>query len=131
MLKRLAQPFDGAGGGGLGGGSEDEGQRHDEKGNGSAGSPRRRVGKRLLGEEQHEDAETFTTKLANLRQDIAARQDTSGDKFTIELDGQTLDNRGISGELILRRAERIKNCFGDDVRIGRFAGFDLFLQIAS
>jgi hypothetical protein len=39
-----------------------------------------------------------------------------------------LDNRGIAGELILRRAEKIKNCFGDDVRIGRFAGFDLFLR---
>jgi hypothetical protein len=76
----------------------------------------------------HEDAETFTGRLANLRQDTAARQDTSGDKFTIELDGQTLDNRGIAGELILRRAEKIKNCFGDDVRIGRFAGFDLFLR---
>ena len=56
----------------------------------------------------HEDAETFTGRLANLRQDIAARQDTSGDKFTIELDGQTLDNRGIAGELLLRRAERVR-----------------------
>jgi hypothetical protein len=63
-----------------------------------------------------------------LRQDIAARQDTSGDKFSIELDGQTLDNRGIAGELIVRRAEKIKNRFGDDVRIGRFAAFDLFLS---
>ncbi len=76
----------------------------------------------------HEDAETFATRLSNLRQDIAVRQNTSGDKFTIELDGQTLDNRGIAGELILRRAEKIKNCFGDDIRIGRFAGFDLFLR---
>jgi hypothetical protein len=76
----------------------------------------------------HEDAETFTGRLANLRQDIAARQDTSGDKFTIELDGQTLDNRGIAGEVIFRRAEKVKNRFGDDVRIGRFAGFDLFLR---
>ena len=76
----------------------------------------------------HEDAEAFTGRLANLRQDIAARQDTSGDKFSIELDGQTLDNRGIAGELILRRAEKIKSRFGDDVRVGRFAGFDLFLR---
>ena len=76
----------------------------------------------------HEDAEAFAGRLTNLRQDIAARQDTSGDKFSIELDGQTLDNRGIAGELILRRAEKIKNRFGDDVRIGRFAGFDLFLR---
>ncbi len=76
----------------------------------------------------HEDAEAFAGRLANLRQDIAARQDTSGDKFSIELDGQTLDNRGIAGELILRRAEKIKNRFGDDMRFGRFAGFDLFLR---
>lgn len=76
----------------------------------------------------HEDAEAFTGRLTNLRQDIAGRQDTSGDQFSIELDGQVLDNRGIAGELIVRRAEKIKNRFGDDVRIGRFAGFDLFLR---
>jgi hypothetical protein len=76
----------------------------------------------------HEDAEAFAGRLTNLRQDIAARQDTSGDKFSIELDGQVLDNRGIAGELIVRRAEKIKSRFGDDVRIGRFAGFDLFLR---
>jgi len=76
----------------------------------------------------HEDAEAFTGRLTNLRQDIAVRQDTSGDKFSIELDGQTLDNRGIAGELIVRRAEKIKSRFGDDVRVGRFAGFDLFLR---
>jgi N12 class adenine-specific DNA methylase len=76
----------------------------------------------------HEDAEMFTGRLTNLRQDIAIRQDTSGDKFTIELDGQETNNRGIAGELILRRAEKLKNRFGDDVRVGRFAGFDLFLR---
>src|SRR2546428_2294566 len=76
----------------------------------------------------HEDAASFTARLTNLRQDITIRHDTSGDKFTIELDGQTLDNRGIAGELIVRRAEKLKNRFGDDVRIGQFAGFDLFLR---
>jgi hypothetical protein len=76
----------------------------------------------------HEDAETFTARLANMRQDISARQDTSGDKFTIELDGQTIDNRGSAGELIVRQAEKIKSRFGEDVRIGRFAGFSLFLR---
>lgn len=69
----------------------------------------------------HEDSETFTMRLDNLRQDITTRQDTSGDNFRIELDGQALDNRGIAGELIVRRAEKLKNRFGDDVRIGRFA----------
>jgi|ERR1017187_6957956 hypothetical protein len=45
-----------------------------------------------------------------------------------ELDGPESNNRGIAGELILRRAEKFKARFGDDVRIGRFAGFDLFLR---
>jgi hypothetical protein len=76
----------------------------------------------------HEDAEIFTTRLANLRQDLAIRQDTSGDKFRIELDGQESNNRGIAGELILRRAEKLKARFGEDVRLGKFAGFDLFLR---
>jgi hypothetical protein len=56
------------------------------------------------------------------------RLDTTGDKFIIELDGQEMNNRGIAGELILRRAEKLKSRFGDDVRLGRFAGFDLFLR---
>ena len=30
--------------------------------------------------------------------------------------------------MIVRRAEKLKNRFGDDVRIGQFAGFDLFLR---
>jgi N12 class adenine-specific DNA methylase len=76
----------------------------------------------------HEDAEIFTGRLGNLRHDIGVRQDTSGDKFNIELDGQETNNRGIAGELILRRAEKLKNRFGDDIRIGGFAGFDLFLR---
>src|SRR5256712_5569502 len=76
----------------------------------------------------HEEAEVFTERLANLRQDITTRQDTTGDKFRVEIDKQMLDNRGIAGELIVRQAEKIKNRFGDDVRVGRFAGFDLFLR---
>jgi len=76
----------------------------------------------------HEDAEIFTGRLANLRQDLGARQDTSGDKFRIELDGQETNNRGIAGELILRRAEKLKARFGEDVRLGKFAGFDLYLR---
>jgi hypothetical protein len=76
----------------------------------------------------HEDAEIYTRRLANLRQDLGVRQDTSGDKFRIQLDGQDLNNRGIAGELILRRAEKLKTRFGEDIKIGRFAGFDLFIR---
>ena len=59
---------------------------------------------------------------------MGVRQDTSGDKFRIELDGQESNNRGIAGELIMRRAEKLKARFGDDIKIGRFAGFDLFMR---
>ncbi len=76
----------------------------------------------------HEDTEIFTARLANLRQDLGGRQDTSGDKFRIELDGQESNNRGIAGELIMRRAEKLKARFGEDVRLGKFAGFDLFMR---
>jgi hypothetical protein len=76
----------------------------------------------------HEDAEMFTSRLTNLRQDLTVRLDTTGDKFIIELDGQEMNNRGIAGELILRRAEKLKNRFGDDVSIGSFAGFALLLR---
>jgi hypothetical protein len=64
----------------------------------------------------HEEAQAWTERLANLREDLKLRQDTSGDKFRIELDKQLLDNRGIAGELLLRRGERIKNQFGEEAR---------------
>jgi hypothetical protein len=76
----------------------------------------------------HEEVEKWTERLAHLREDLKLRQDTSGDKFSIKLDGQVLDNRGVAGELLLRRAEKIKFRFGEDVRMGTFAGFDLFIR---
>ena len=76
----------------------------------------------------HEDGETLTARLTNLRQDITVRQDTSGNNFRIEIEGQVLDNRGVAGELLIRRAEKLRAQIGEDVRVGRFAGFDLFIR---
>jgi TfoX/Sxy family transcriptional regulator of competence genes len=76
----------------------------------------------------HEEAQRCSERLTNLRQDLTVRQDTSGDSFRIELDGKTLDNRGVVGELLLRRAIKIKKNFGTDYRVRKFAGFDLFLR---
>ncbi len=76
-----------------------------------------------------DDAETSTARLTNLRLDIGAREDTSGDNFRIELDSEVVTNRGVAGELIIRRAEKLKGRSGDDVRVGRFAGFDLFIRV--
>jgi len=75
-----------------------------------------------------EEAQRYTERLANLRQDFVVRQDTSGDKFRIELDRQALDNRGVAGELLLRRAGKIKNAFGVSQHVGKFAGFELSLH---
>jgi hypothetical protein len=76
----------------------------------------------------HQEVQASTERLANLREDLTLRQDTACDKFRIELDKQVLDNRGVAGELLLRRAEKIKMRFGEDIRIERFAGFDLFIH---
>ena len=51
-----------------------------------------------------------------------------GEQFCIKLDKQPLDNRGVARELLLRWAEKIKQRFREDVRIGRFAKFDLFVR---
>ena len=75
-----------------------------------------------------EEVEKWTERLSNLREDLKVRQDTSGNNFRIELDKQLLDNRGVAGELLLRRAEKTKSRFGEDIRLGKFAGFDLFIR---
>jgi hypothetical protein len=60
----------------------------------------------------------------NLHQDQDAPHETSGDKFHIELDRQALN--GVAGGLMMRRAGKLKVPFGEDIRVGRFAGFGLF-----
>jgi hypothetical protein len=62
------------------------------------------------------DAASFTTRLENLRQDIVTREDTSGEKFIIVLDGEPVSNRGIAGELLIRRATKLKHHMGEDTR---------------
>jgi N12 class adenine-specific DNA methylase len=75
-----------------------------------------------------EDAQRRSEELANLQHDLTVRKDTSGDKFRIELDGKTLDNRGVAGELLLRQAQKIRKNFGSSLQVGKFAGFNLFLR---
>ena len=59
---------------------------------------------------------------------LTHRQFSSCDKFHIELEKQVLYNRGVAGDLMRRRAEKIKSHFGEDIRIGGFAGYDLFIR---
>ena len=68
----------------------------------------------------------FEKRLADVQKDMTTRLDTSGDKFVIELEGQEIRDRGIAGELLLRRAERMRGT-GGERPIGHFAGFQLFV----
>ncbi len=75
-----------------------------------------------------DEAGVIGERLANLRVDLAHCEDVSGDKFRIELGGQFITQRGVAGEWILRRADKIRGANPDETRIGRFAGFDLWLR---
>ena len=73
-----------------------------------------------------EDMPRLERRLEAVRRDIATRQDTSGERFVITIEGQEIRDRGVAGELILRRAERIRGT-GAELRIGSFAGFQLLV----
>jgi N12 class adenine-specific DNA methylase len=70
------------------------------------------------------DLPRLENRLEATRQDLALRQDTSGDKFVIELSGEKIHDRGIAGELINREAARTHPSRGERL-IGTFAGFKL------
>jgi N12 class adenine-specific DNA methylase len=71
-----------------------------------------------------EEVPRLQKRLEAVQRDMAARHDTSGDKFIVELEGQAIRDRGIAGELILRRAERMNGTRAQK-HIGSFAGFKL------
>ncbi len=66
-------------------------------------------------------------RLEDVRRDIATRQDTSGDKFVMVMEGQEIRDRGIAGELLLRRAERMRGRTPDG-QVGSIAGFQIFVS---
>ena len=65
-------------------------------------------------------------RLAAVRQDLATRQDTSGDKFLMVIEGQEIRDRGIAGALLMRRAERMAGT-GAERAVGTIAGFRVFV----
>jgi hypothetical protein len=73
---------------------------------------------------QTDELPRLESRLAAIRKDMAARHDTSGDNFAIEIEGEVVRDRGLAGELILRRAEKLKGTTLERT-IGRFAGFPL------
>jgi len=73
-----------------------------------------------------EDLPRLEKRLASLHQDRASRQDTRAEKFVIQLGKDTIRDRGLAGELILRAAQRIWGSY-DKREIGTFAGFKLWV----
>ena len=65
-------------------------------------------------------------RLEAVRRDLSTRQDTSGDRFVMVLEGQELRDRGIAGELLIRRAERLRGT-RKDLLLGNIAGFQIFV----
>jgi N12 class adenine-specific DNA methylase len=65
-------------------------------------------------------------RLEAVRCDLTTRQDTSGDKFIMVLEGQELRDRGIAGELLLRRAEKLRGS-RTERQVGTIAGFQLWI----
>ncbi len=74
------------------------------------------------------DVTAGNERLSNLHRDLVVRENTTGDRFRIELDGQTITNRGVAGELLIRQAAKLRGQRDDEVRVGRFAGFDLSIR---
>lgn len=77
----------------------------------------------------NEELPRLERRLEAVRQDITVRHDSRGDNFTITIDGQTIRDRGIAGELINRHAAKIRNATAE-VPVGNFAGFQLFVANA-
>jgi hypothetical protein len=73
-----------------------------------------------------DDVPRLEKRLEAVRADISTRQDTRGDQFAMIIEGQEIRDRGIAGELILRRAMRVRGT-GAEQEIGRFAGFQLLV----
>lgn len=73
-----------------------------------------------------------TELLAQYKADLAARQDTTGDKFNIVVNGKTITERKAAGEAIIalakQHADINPNVQEKTFEIGKFAGFALLVN---
>ena len=78
----------------------------------------------------HEEVEILTGRIQNLHKDIASRQPTQGDAFSIRIEGTDYTDRGIAGELINRRAQQLRGS-GKEYTVGELAGFAVILRASA
>ncbi len=74
-----------------------------------------------------EEIARMNRRLEAIRSDLATREESRGDRFVFEIDGQSIRDRGIAGELLNRRAARVEGT-GLEVPAGTFAGFKVFVS---
>lgn len=65
-------------------------------------------------------------RLHAVRQDLATRQDTTSDRFVMTIEGELVRDRGSAGELLLRRAARMRGSQAERL-VGALAGFQVFV----
>jgi TolA-binding protein len=73
-----------------------------------------------------DDLPRLEQRLEAVRRDLTTRQDTSADNFVMTIEGQEIRDRGIAGELLLRRAEKLRGTRKDWLA-GTIAGFQVFI----
>jgi TolA-binding protein len=73
-----------------------------------------------------DDLPRLEKRLEDVQRDLTTRQDTSGEKFVMVIEGQEIRDRGIAGELLLRRAERMRGT-RTEWPVGSMAGFQVFV----
>ncbi len=73
-----------------------------------------------------DDLPRLEQRLDAVRRDLTIRQDTSGEQFVMTIQGELVRDRGIAGELLLRRAEKMRGSRTERL-VGSLAGFQLFV----
>jgi hypothetical protein len=73
-----------------------------------------------------DDLPRLEQRLEAVRRDLTTRQDTSGDQFVMLLEGQEIRDRGSAGELLLRRAEKLRGS-RTERHVGTLAGFQVWI----
>jgi len=74
-----------------------------------------------------EDIPFIRKRIENLMSDMKERKETRGEAFEIQIEGTTVKDRGVAGELLSRIAHRVSSG-REEYEIGKFAGFHLFAR---
>ena len=77
------------------------------------------------------DAKAAASRIEDIKQDIAQRKDTAGDKFEGAVGGQTFAKRTEFGEAALARIAELKtkDSVGRQIKVGEIGGFPIYAEV--